>query len=540
MAYNPYSAYSRRGDEVDDRQALLDALDEPPAPRPPTAQPRTPARTPQQTREMLDAPGGRTQIIDRTRDTGDGLTNAFSGDLARTYMDPAKAADIAQNAYNGDRFADERQERDATPASPSPSSAPTQPPHTYNPQTGFDLMDAYDDPYTRRMEGSPGVGASAAKGASLGGSIVPGYGHAIGAAAGAIGALFAKNAKTAMTDFAIDDARAIISQAHKDAFGRDIDPAYLDQIVRGQGWEDGDRWMGQDQLAYVLDAFAQQAPGDRAATAAANAAAATPAAGATPAGATAGATGGGLSFSGFDFNRAQDPSKSAKDAFAAAAQQAPPMTDTSKAGAEVWFREHIAPRMEAAGYRIFDLQGDKAWVGSKEDPEGKVPVDWLINAGGSNPQIGWQPDDGGGGAGISGGAENAQAAYQQLVGGISPNASKEEMESAIEAAFGHLPGYGGAYKESVMLDGQWYDLVRGYGGAGAEFQGLVPKGEGGGASVSAGGGNGLVGGSGLNLAPGAQLAAPLGRSDVQAQIMAEIQRILSGAPPRDEVLEALG
>jgi hypothetical protein len=297
--------------------------------------------------------------------------------------------------------------------------------------------------------------------------------------------------------------------------------------------------MGQDSLAYVLDAFAQQAPGDRAATAAANAAAATQgAAAATPAGATAGGTGGGLPFSGFDLNRAQDPSKSAKDAFAALAQQAPQLTDTSKAGAEAWFRQHIAPGLEAAGYKVYDVKGDKAWIGSREDPEGTVPVDYLINAGGSNPQIGWQPDSGGGG--ISGGAENAQAAYDQLAGSISPNASKEEMESAIEAAFGHLPGYGGAYKESVMLNGQWYDLVRGYGGAGAEFQGLVPKGEGGGGSVSAGGGNGLIGGSGLNLAPGVQLAAPLRRSDASAQIMAELQRLLSGQPPRDELLEALG
>lgn len=516
MAYNPYSAYSRRGDETDDRQALLDALDEPP---PVTARPRTPARTPEQTREMLSGRGGRTQ----------------------SYMDPGKAADIAQNAYSGDRFADERQEPVyEPPATTAASTTQAQPAHTYNAQRGFELMDAYDDPYTRRMEGSPGVGASAGQGASIGGSIVPGYGHAIGAAVGAIGALFAKNAKTAMTDFAIDDAKQVIAQAHKDAFGRDITPEYLDQILRGQGWEDGDRWMGQDQLAYVLDAFAQQAPGDRAAAAAANAAAAQQgAAGATPAGATAGGTGGGLPFSGFDFNRAQDPSKSAKDAFAAAAQQAPPMTDTSKAGAEAWFRQHIAPKMEAAGYKIYDLQGDKAWVGSKEDPEGKVPVDWLINAGGSNPQIGWQPDDGGGG--LTGGtAQNAQDAYAQLASSISPNASKEEMESAIEAAFGHLPGYGGAYKESVMLNGQWYDLVRGYGGAGAEFQGLTPKGESGGATVAAGGGSGLIGGSGLNLAPGVQLAAPLARSDANAQIMAELQRLLNGQPPRDELLEALG
>jgi hypothetical protein len=537
MAYNPYSAYSRRGDDGDDRQALLDALDDPqpqPPPPPMQARPRTPP-PPQPTRDRLSGPGGRTQVLDRTRDTEDGrdLTNAFSGDVAR----PLDAG--------GDRFADERPEpsvyQPPSTTTPTPTGTQAQPPtHRYNPQTGFDLMDAYDDPYRRRMEGSPGYGSSAAQGAGIGGSIVPGAGHVVGALAGVIGAAFAKNAETAMTDFAIDDARQIISQAHKDAFGSDITPEYLDQIVRGQGWQDGDRWMGQDSLAYVLDAFAQQAPGERARLAAENAAAATPATdpAAPPAGATAAGTGGGLPFAGFDFNRAQDPTTSAKDAFAAAAQQAPPMTDTSKAGAEAWFREHIAPRMEAAGFRIYDMQGDKAWVGSREDPEGKIPVDWLINAGGSNPQIGWQPDSGGGG--VAGGAENAQAAYDQLSGSISPNASKEEMESAIAAAFGHLPGYGGAYKESVMLNGQWYDLVRGYGGADAAFQGLVPKEDGGGATTSTGGGAGLIGGSGLNLAPNAQLAAPLGRSDVNAQIMAELQRLLSGQPPRDELLEALG
>jgi hypothetical protein len=513
---NPYSDYSRRGDEQDDgsREALLAALDEPP-PTPMQARPRTPVRTPTQTRDMLSGPGGQTQAVDTP-------TSAFSGD----------------------RFGDERQEPDVyqppstTPSTPSQTGAQS-PAHTYNPQRGYELMDAYDDPYSRRMEGSPGYGSSAMTGAGIGGSIVPGAGHVVGALAGVIGAAFAKNAETAMTDFAIDDAKQIIAAAHKDAFGRDIDPAYLNEILQGQGWQQGDRWMGQDSLAYVLDAFAAQAPGERAAQAQANAAAATPAAGATPAGAAAGASGGGLQFSGFDFNRAQDPSKSAKDAFAAAAQQAPPMTDTSKAGAEAWFREHIAPQMEAAGYKVYDLQGDKAWIGSKEDPEGKTPVDWLINAGGSNPQIGWQPESGGGG--VAGGAENAQDAYAQLISGIGPNASKEEMESAIAAAFGHLPGYGGAYKESVMLNGQWYDLVRGYGGAGAEFQGLVPKGEGGGgASRTPSGGASTSGLSLANLAPGVQLAAPLGRGDVNQKIQEELQRIMSGAPPRDELLEALG
>jgi hypothetical protein len=518
MAYNPYSAYSRRGDETDERQALLDALDEP-SYEPPssTARPRTPTRPP----EHVSGPGGRTQAVN--------------------------TPDVASNAFSGDRFADERPEPSVyqpPSTTPVPTGTPASgaPPQS-NMGRGYQLMDEYDDAYTRRNEGPGGALSNGARWAQTGatvGSVVPGVGTLVGGVvgglAGLIGGAFTKNAASAMTDFAIDDARAIISQAHEDAFGRPIAPEYLDQILQGQGWQQGDRWMGQDSLAYVLDQFASQAPGERAGQAAANAAAANQGAAAgAPAGAAAGGTGGGLQFSGFDFNRAQDPSKSAKDAFAAAAQNAPPMTDTSKAGAEAWFREHIAPQMEAAGYKIFDLQGDKAWVGSREDPEGKTPVDWLINAGGSNPQIGWQPD--GGSGGIAGGAENAQAAYDQLISGISPNASREEMESAIAAAFGHLPGYGGAYKESVMLNGQWYDLVRGYGGAGAAFQGLVPKEDGGGAGASAGGGATT---GGPNLAPGAQLAAPLGRSDVLAQIQAELQRLMNGQPPRDELLEALG
>jgi hypothetical protein len=515
---NPYSAYARHGAEDDERQALLDALDEPP---PMQARARTPTRPVEQTREMLSGPGARTQ-----------------------YMDPAEAAEIGRNAFSGDRFGDERQEPIYEPPSTAAANTGAQPrtsgaaPFQSNMSRGYALMDEYDDPYARRNEGSGGAGSGALKGLSYGSAAGP-AGMAVGAAAGAIAGAFTKNAKTARTDFAIDDAKQMISQAHEDAFGRPITPEYLDQIVRGQGWQDGDRWMGQDQLAYVLDAFANQAPGDRAAQAAANAAAATPAAGATPAGATAGGTGGGLPFSGFDFNRAQDPSKSAKDAFAALAQQAPQLTDTSKAGAEAWFRQHIAPGMEAAGYKVFDVQGDKAWVGAREDPEGRVPVDFLINAGGSNVQIGWQPDSGGGGGLTGGTAQNAQDAYAQLSSSIDPNASKEEMESAIEAAFGHLPGYGGAYKESVMLNGQWYDMVTGYGGQGASWGGLTPKGDSpsGGGTQTAGG---AAGGSGMNLAPGAQLSAPLGRSDVLAQIQEELNRLLRGEPPRDELLEALG
>lgn len=75
-----------------------------------------------------------------------------------------------------------------------------------------------------------------------------------------------------------------------------------------------------------------------------------------------------------------------------------------------------------------------------------------------------------------GGATTPQEAYDRLSARLDPNASREEMEAAIEEEFGHLPGYGGAYKESVMLNGRWYDMVTGFGAAGASWGGLTPKG----------------------------------------------------------------
>jgi hypothetical protein len=527
---NPYSEQGRTGDEPSyRREALLRALEdepEPPpvAPQPLTAQPRT--RTPpptQQTRDTLAGPGGRTTFAPDT-DTG--------------------------NAFMGDRWQDERQADGYTP-SPAAGAAPTDSttaPFRSNRQRGYELMDEYDDPYTRRMEGSPSVGGSAAKYGMAAGSVVPGWGHVFGAAAGAIGALFAKNAETAMTDFRIEDAREVIARAHEDAFGRPITPEYLDQIVRGQGWEDGDRWMGQDSLAYVLDVFAQQAPGERAAQAQANAAAATAAtAGATPAGATPGGTGapGGLPFEGFDFG-AQDAgherANSAKYSYAAAVREAPPLTDTSKGGYEAWVREHIAPRMEADGHRITAFEGDRFKV---ESPSGSGWVDGLRGAGGDRPGFAWQPDDVGGGmaggGAISGssGATSIQDAYAWLKQNADPSWTREEMQAAINVAFADVPGFVEGYAGDAVFDNGKLDLITNFEGPGASWSdnlSLIPL-HGGGSPAGASGGGTTTG---LNLAPGASLAAPLGNSDVYAQVQAAIQRLMNGTSTRDELLGALG
>ncbi len=69
---------------------------------------------------------------------------------------------------------------------------------------------------------------------------------------------------------------------------------------------------------------------------------------ATTTGATA--TGASLKFEGFDFNKGADPAKSAKYAFAAAAQKAGSMP-TSKAEAETWFNSNIKGEMEKLGHQ---------------------------------------------------------------------------------------------------------------------------------------------------------------------------------------------
>jgi hypothetical protein len=520
MAYrNPFSDNGRDDGE---RQALLDALGEPtppPVPPPMTAQPRprTPTRPLPQTREMLSGPGGQTNAMP-------------SQDLP----------DVGGNTYSGP----EQDDSVYTPPAATTGAQPrtNAPPHQSNMSRGYQLMDEYDDPYTRRNEGSGGAGAGALTGMKYGSAAGP-AGMAVGALAGAISGFFTNNAETAKTDFAIADARNIISQAHKDAFGRDITPEYLDEIVRGQGWKQGDRWMGQDSLAYVLDAFASQAPADRAATAAANAAAATPAgaSGAAPAGAGGP---GRYAMEGFNLQREQDPSFSVKDAFAAAAQNAPePPPGEDKAALGEWFKKYAQPFIEAQGHTVNWVNGDKVNI---TGPQGTGTTDWYRGAGAAGGALAWQPEDGGGGGGAGGGEmgdapADIQGAYALLKSYAHPGMSRAEMESAVTKAFGNVPGFEKAYAGDVVINGRKIDLITDFEGANPQWSdnlSFVPLHGGGGGGTSASGGP--AGGSGLNLAPGVQLAGPLGQSDVNQRIMEEIQRIMSGAPPRDELLEALG
>lgn len=98
------------------------------------------------------------------------------------------------------------------------------------------------------------------------------------------------------------------------------------------------------------------------------------------------ASGASLKFEGFDFNKGADPAKSAKYAFAAAAQKSGSMP-TSKAEAESWFNSNIKGEMEKLGHKIDWVKGDRFQF---TNWQGTFVVDYVRGAASSNPALAWQ------------------------------------------------------------------------------------------------------------------------------------------------------
>ncbi len=98
--------------------------------------------------------------------------------------------------------------------------------------------------------------------------------------------------------------------------------------------------------------------------------------------------GSGVKFEGFDFARAQDPQKSAKDAFAKIAREIGSMPLT-KAEAETWFSTHVKAPFEAFGHKVNWVEGDKF---SFTNWQGTFTVDFLRGADGPDPALWWGAD----------------------------------------------------------------------------------------------------------------------------------------------------
>ena len=138
-------------------------------------------------------------------------------------------------------------------------------------------------------------------------------------------------------------------------------------------------------------------------------------------------------YAGFDTQRAQDPTTSAKDAFYAATQKAPPMPK-DKAGSEVWFNQYIKSALESAGYKVDWVKGDKAFVRTRENPQGEE-IDFNQGADSDASSVAWQSNmagqtTGGTGTGAPGSAGANQA---QLNGALSDPAVLEKINAQIDA-----------------------------------------------------------------------------------------------------------
>jgi hypothetical protein len=121
-------------------------------------------------------------------------------------------------------------------------------------------------------------------------------------------------------------------------------------------------------------------------------------------------------FTGFDNEKLAAPlklqadgqPKSAKYTFARLAQAAGEMP-RSKAESEIWFKQHIQPGMEAAGFQVDWVKGDKAMIHTRENPGGEV-VDFVRGADSNDPNytaLAWQAEGPAGAAAPAGAAGSA-------------------------------------------------------------------------------------------------------------------------------------
>lgn len=91
-------------------------------------------------------------------------------------------------------------------------------------------------------------------------------------------------------------------------------------------------------------------------------------------------------FEGFDFEREQNPGKSAKDAFAYLANQAPPPPFEDKAALGEWFRTHIQPGMDQLGHKVLSIAGDTFTM---TNWQGTGTVDFVRGAGAPGAAFHW-------------------------------------------------------------------------------------------------------------------------------------------------------
>ena len=136
---------------------------------------------------------------------------------------------------------------------------------------------------------------------------------------------------------------------------------------------------------------------------------------------------------GFNFGREQNTGKSAKDAFAYLANQAPPPPINDKAALGKWAEQYIVPGMNQLGHNVSNVQGDKFHL---KNWQGDFDVDYGRGAGAEGGALAWQVDDPT--ARLSNQAYTPQTANPALAAAISGGtpqggAAKDAILKEIEA-----------------------------------------------------------------------------------------------------------
>lgn len=190
--------------------------------------------------------------------------------------------------------------------------------------------------------------------------------------------------------------------------------------------------------------------------------------------------GGAPVFTGFDAQKLAAPLKlgadgqpsSAKYTFAKLAQESGTMPRT-KEEAERWFNEHIKPGMEAAGFQVDWVKGDKAMIRTRENPQGEV-VDFVRGAGSNDPNytaLAWQSEGPVGGASGTGAAGSGRVDRDFVLSILSKYPpTNEGIEQALEE-LRRQPGYENARilqhpqrLDKIDFGGQVVDVIAGAGG----------------------------------------------------------------------------
>jgi hypothetical protein len=151
----------------------------------------------------------------------------------------------------------------------------------------------------------------------------------------------------------------------------------------------------------------------------------------------------GSPYAGFDYNNDYNLDSSAKGSFfyGTGAGLGDDRWRNSATSAD-WFNQFGRPALEGRGYTVGEVDRDKAFVHTREDPGGTW-IDWVQGIDGDNPQLAWQDQSYMGGQGGGAGANMAPPSdLMQAItagGGLTGNDTLEKIQKELQALINGQP-----------------------------------------------------------------------------------------------------